>query len=121
MHATREIVSLTTDSNGDATGYTNRVTGRILGIVYAKTDFANGVDFTITLDTTGQAILTLTNQNSGAAFYPRVPVHDEAGAGATLDGTRAMRDCVVAADDRVKIVVAQGGNTKTGTVSVIVG
>jgi hypothetical protein len=121
MYAQRYSVSLTTASDGTATGYTPPVNGRILAVIYQKTDFANGVDFTITLEATGEPILTLTDQNASGTFYPRVPVQDAAGADATLDGTRKMREPVRAADDRVKIVIAQGGSVKTGTVLVVVG
>ena len=121
MYAERQSISLTTSAGGAATGYSERVTGRILAVVYTKIDFDNGVDFTITLEATGEAILTLTDQNSSAAIYPRVPVQDATGVDATLDGTRKMREPVVAAHDRVKVVVAQGGNVKSGTIAVIVG
>jgi len=121
MHAEKHSVALTTAADGSATGYTPNVTGRILSVQYVKTDFADGVDFTITLEATGQAILTLTDQNTAGVFYPRAGVHDAAGAAATLDGTRLMREPVVAVNDRVKIVIAQGGDTKTGTVIVVVG
>lgn len=121
MYAVRHTVALTTAADGSATGYTPNVTGRILGIRYVKTDFDNGVDFAITLEATGQAVLTLTDQNASGSFYPRVPVQDDVGADATLDGTRKMREPVVAVNDRVKIVIAQGGNVKSGTVYVIVG
>lgn len=91
-------------------------------MTYVKTDFTDGVDFTITLENTGEAILTLTNQNAAAVFYPRVPVQDETGAGAlyAAAGTK-LRDCVVAAQDRVKVVVAAGGATKTGVIKIVVG
>lgn len=121
MYAEHHSVSLTTDASGAVIGYTPNVTGRILGIHYAKVDFADGVDLAITLENTGEAILTLTNQNVSGTFYPRVPVQDAAGADATLDGTVKMREPVVAVNDRVKIVVAAGGNTKSGVVHVIVG
>ena len=121
MYTERHSVALTTAADGSATGYTPHITGRILGIIYTKTDFANGVDFAITLNATGETILTLTDQNSSGVWYPRVQVHDETGTGATLDGTRKMREPVAAANDRVKIVIAQGGDTRTGTVTVIVG
>ena len=121
MFAQRHVVSLTTDASGDVTGYAPSSTGRVLGIRYVKTDFDNGVGFTITAEATGQAILTLTNQNSSGSFYPRVPVQDDAGADATLDGTRKMREPVVIVNDRVKIVVASGGNAKTGAVHVLIG
>lgn len=122
MYATRHDIALTTDGAGAATGYTPLINGRILGVFYTKVDFDNGVDFTITLDATGEAILTLANQNASGKFYPRVPVQDEAGADAlyAAGGTK-LRDCVVAANDKVKVVVAQGGATKTGTITVVVG
>ena len=121
MFGVKKTIALTTDASGDCTAYSDAVNGRILGIIYTKVDFDNGVDFTITLNTSGEAILTLTNQNVAAVFYPRVGVHDAVGAAATLDGTRLLRDPVFAVDDKVKCVVAQGGNVKTGTITVIVG
>lgn len=121
MHAERHAISLTTNSSGDATGYSPAVTGRILGVIYTKSNFADGVDLTVTLEATAEPIVTLTNQNASGVFYPRPQVHDASGVGATLDGTRLLRDYVVAVRDRVKVVVAQGGDIKTGTVTVIVG
>jgi hypothetical protein len=121
VYAERHVVTLTTNAGGDATGYTPVVTGRVLAIRYVKTDYADGIDFTVTLDATGEAVMVGTNVNATATFYPRVGVTDAAGAAATLDGTRLLRDAVVAAEDRVKIVVAQGGNTKTGAFHIVVG
>jgi hypothetical protein len=121
MHVQRHVVSITTASDGSATAYTTLpITGRIVAIRYVKTDFTDGVDTTITVEDTAEAIVTLTNHNTTANYYPRVPVHDEAGAAATLDGTRAMRDAVHVANSRIKFVVAAGGDTKTGTFHVIV-
>lgn len=122
MYAERHEVTITTDASGDGTAYTPAVTGRVLGIRYVKTDYANGVDFTVTLEDTGETILTASNINASESFYPRVPIDDEVGADAlyAAGGTK-LRDTVVAANDRVKIVVAQGGDTKTGLFHVIVG
>lgn len=121
MYAERHAVALTTNGSGDATGYTPVVSGRVLGVRYAKTDFANGVNFTITAEATGEAILTLTDQNASGTFYPRSQVHGPTGTGLTLDGTRTASEPVVVANDRVKVVVAAGGDTKTGTVHVLIG
>lgn len=121
MQVERHVVTLTTDASGDATGYTPNVTGRVLGIRYVKTDFANGVDFTVTAEATGEAILTLTDQNASGTFYPRQQVHGATGTGLTFDGTRTVQEPLAVANDRVKIVVAQGGNVKTGTVHVVIG
>lgn len=121
MHVQRHVVTLTTTSGGAATGYTPNVTGRVLSIRYVKTDFADGHDFTVTLEGSGEAIMVGTDVNASASFYPRVGVTDSAGAAATLDGTQLARDAVYAANDRIKIVVAQGGDTKTGAYHVVIG
>lgn len=121
MYVERHRLTITTDASGDATAYTPAVDGRILGVVYTKTDFANGVDITVTLEATGQAVLALTDQNASGTFYPRQQVHGPTGTGLTYNGTQTVNEPVVAGGDRVKVVVAQGGNAKTGTVDVIVG
>lgn len=125
MYAERHVVQLTTDAAGAATGYTPVVTGRVLAVHYVKdgsNPFADGVDFTVTAEATGEAILTLTDQNASGSFYPRAATHDVAGAGAlyAAAGT-AVRDRIAVANDRVKIVVAQGGDTKVGAVHVVIG
>ena len=124
MQVERHVVSITTDASGDATAYTPVTTGRVLGVrvvVPGSGGIESTSDITITAEATGESILTLTNQNGSGSFYPRVGVHDAAGAAATLDGTRLLRDSVAVANDRVKIVVAQGGNAKAATIHVIVG
>lgn len=121
MYAERHSIPVTTAADGSATVYSPAVTGRILAVGYVKTDFTDGVDVTVTLEATGQAVLTWTNVNASVVVYPRVPVQDEAGADATSDGTRKLREPVVAVNDRVKFVVAAGGNAKIGTFYVVVG
>ncbi len=124
MYAEVKSISLTTNASGAATAYSEVVTGRILAIRYEKPSsgsFVDGVDFTITLEKTAEAIVTLTDCNASANFYPRVQVHDASGVGATTDGTRLLREPVVAVNDRVKVVVASGGDTKAGTIHVTVG
>lgn len=121
MHIERQTINLTTDGSGDVTAYSEAVTGRVLGVIYEKVDFANGVDFTITGEKHAQPILTLTDQNAAAGFRPRPPVQDEVGADATSDGTRKLREPVYLCQDRVKVVVASGGASKTGKIHVLIG
>lgn len=121
MYAERHTVTLTTDANGAATGFTPVVTGRVLGIRYVKDDFANGVDFTITAEATGENLWIEENVNASKSVYPRAQVHDLAGVGRTYDGTRTVGEPVTIANDRVKIAIAQGGNTKSGTFHVLIG
>lgn len=121
MYAERHAIDLTTDGSGNATGYSPVVTGRVLSVQYVKTDFADGVDLTITAEATGQAILTLTDQNTAGVFFPRAQVHGPTGTALTYDGTRTVNEPVCVAHDRIKVVVASGGATKTGTVRVVIG
>lgn len=122
MYAERHVVSLTTDGSGDVTGYTPVVTGRILAIHYVKTDFTDGVDFTVTAEATGETIWAESNVNASATRAPRQATHSTAGAASLYAaGGAAVNDRITLARDRVKIVVAQGGNAKTGAVHVVVG
>ena len=121
MFPVRHEVTITTDAAGDATGYTAVAHGHILSVRYAKADYTDGVDFTITLEKTGEQVWTEANVNASKIVYPRVAVHDTVGVAATLNGTQAMRDYLHAEFDRVKIVIAQGGNAKSGTFHVTTG
>lgn len=122
MYAERHVVPLTTDASGAATAYSPAVTGRILAVRYVKTDFADGADFTVTLEGTGETVWAESDVNASATRAPRQATHSTAGAAALYAaGGAAVSDYVVAVQDRVKVVVAQGGNTKTGAVHLIVG
>lgn len=119
-YAQRHVVSVTTIADGSATAYSPVVTGKISQIRYVKTDFADGVDFTITAEATGETIWTDTNINASETVAPRQPTHDTAGAAAVYaGGGSAVLDKIALANDRVKIVIASGGDTKTGTFHII--
>lgn len=123
-YAERHSVTVTTDASGDATAYvpsSGAITGRIASIQYVKTDYANGVDFAITLEATGQGLWTESDVNAAKTVAPRQPTHSQAGVAALYAaGGTAVGDHIVAANDRVKIVVAQGGATKVGQFIVTV-
>lgn len=113
-------VPVTTDSSGAATVYSGPINGRVLNVIYEKTDFADTVDFTITLETTGQTVWTEENVTASKTVAPRQATHSTAGVAALYAATgTAVNDHVYAARERVKIVVANGGATKTGTFKVI--
>lgn len=120
-YAERHSVTVTTDADGNATEYTPVLTGRIQSITYTKTDYADTADFTITTETTGHNLWVDTNITATETVVPREAVHSTAGAAVTFDGSRAIVEPVCVAQERVKIVVAQGGATKTGTFIVVVG
>lgn len=121
MYPVRHTVSATTDASGDATVYSEQIRGQIVQIRYAKTDFADGVDFTITNDTTGETLWAESNVNASVTRATAQPSYSTAGAAAlyAAAGT-AVNTPIFLCGDRVKIVVAQGGDTKTGTFQITI-
>jgi len=119
----RELtVTVTTAVGGAATEYTpETIHGKVLQISYVKDDFANGVNWAITGETTGVNVWTENPVNASKVVLPRQGVHDVAGAAATLDGTRLMREPVYVGGERLKIVVAAGGDAKVGTFKFLIG
>ena len=85
-YAERHEVAVTTAADGTATVFTPVVTGKVSQIRYVKTDFTNGVDFTITSEATGETIWTQTNVDASVTVAPRQPVHDTAGAASLYAG-----------------------------------
>lgn len=116
MYVKRVTVNATTSAGGAATVYSGRITGQILGVAYVKTDFAAGVDFTITAEATGENVWVDTNVDASEVVYPRRLVSDLVGA-----AIAAVYDRVYLANDRLKFVIASGGDTKSGTFYVLVG
>lgn len=122
MYVERHTVTIVTVASGDGTGYTPVVTGAILAIVYTLVDYAAGVDFTVTGESSGIPIWAELNVNATTTRAPRQATHSTAGVAALYAaGGAAVNDLIPVARERVKIVVAAGGNTKTGTFDVYVG
>jgi hypothetical protein len=117
----RYKVTVTTAADGSATAYTPRLSGELCSIHYVKGDFADGVDFTITSEATGVGLWTDTNINASEVVNPRAPTHDQVGAALLYAlGGVGVGTKIALANDRVKIVIAQGGNVKTGTFHILV-
>lgn len=122
--AKRYKVTVTTASDGTATAYTPRISGKIVQIEYVKPgagSFDDGVDFTITGEATGIGLWTESNVNASAVRAPRQATHSNAGVAALYaSGGTAVLSQIGMANDRVKIVIASGGNAKAGTFHVTV-
>ncbi len=117
-------VDVTTAADGTATVLSPKSTGKIHSVHYVKdgtTAFADGVDFTITANETGENIWTESNVNASTVRYPRAPTHSQVGAAALFAAAgEAVRDKVGLGNDNVKIVIAQGGNAKKGRFLILV-
>lgn len=119
----KHTVSVTTASDGSVTGTTTApggVRGRISECIYTKVDFADGVDFAITTEDTGQNIWTQANVNGAVTIAPRQATHTAAGVAATYNGTAPVLDHIYCAGEQIQVAIVQGGDTKTGTFEFIV-
>ena len=122
MYAQRHEVSVTTAADGSAEEYSPHIPyGRVVNVIYDVGDFAAGVDVAITGEQSGQNIWTESNVNASKTVAPRQPTHSQAGVAALYAaGGTAVNDLIRVVGERIKIVIAQGGDTKTGTFTFIV-
>ncbi len=111
----RFTVHVVTDPSGNATAYSPYLSGYLHQIEYLKTDFADGVDFTITSEATGETLWTQSDVNAAAVKAPRQATHSNVGVAAlyAASGT-SVNDRIALGRDRIKIVVGSGGNVKSG-------
>lgn len=121
MTVRRFVVPVTVDASGDAEEYTPKVYGRLVSIRYVKDDFADGVDFTITAEDTGETLWAEEDVNASASRSPRAATHSTAGAASLYaSGGEAVLDKIGLGGDRIKIVVASGGNATSGTFHILI-
>ena len=123
MFIKRETVTVTTVSAGTATAYSSIVNGRILAIQYVKDGYANGVDFTITTETTAQSLWRKDSVDASAIQRPRVTVQNSTASDVYYndESDEEIMDYIHVADERIKIVLANGGDVKSGTFYITVG
>lgn len=120
-YAERHAVTVTTDASGDGVGYTPVLTGWITNVIYTKGNYDNGVDIDVTGDVSGLTIWSEDDVNASKTVAPRQATHSTAGvASLYASGGTAVTGPIYVAKERVKIQVAQGGNAKSGTFTVIV-
>ena len=106
--------TITTAADGSATVYLgSNIRGELVALKYSPGTIATGGDLTITGETSAVPILTVTNAGtSDVWYYPRAPANQVADAAAITDS--AERIPIV--NERIKVVMAQGGATKTGSI-----
>ena len=111
-------LDVTTNGSGDGTSSLVAVPGG--GVVYAVQvidgDFADGVDLTLTAETGDVSIniLVVEDWNSDQIYYPRVLENLD------TDGSALTTHCMPMVSGKLKAVIAQGGDTKTGAVLVYI-
>lgn len=118
MLHTTEQVTITTDAAGAATVYLGPIRGFLQSIIYRPGTLDTGADLTLTGETSGKPILQKSNLGTGNSFlYPRaLPTNANSATGPL--GT-VPSELIPLVKERIKVVVAQGGNTLTGTIEAI--
>jgi len=119
-------VTITVDASGDGTGYLSSKlginNGFIRAIQYVKDDYADGIDIVISGNVTGIPILTVTNMNTAAFYYPMAKASKVAdGTDAEYAATFDVRTLIPIVDEQIKIVVSSGGNATSGTFNIWLG
>lgn len=108
--------TIITDSDGDYTGTLalgSDAPFLLYKLKWVDGDLADGVDAVLSLtDAAGgvdETLLTLTNADNDAVYYPQVLVSDTADMTAATDFFTPL-----AVEGTLKLVVANGGDTKSG-------
>lgn len=116
LHATPLLG--TTDASGDLTvTATIPSFGLLHAVEWKDGDLTDGVDAVLSVTETHSGVdytlLTLTNANNDAWYYPLAAAHDNAGAGVTYDGTNEIY-VPMAIAGKLKLVISSGGDSKSG-------
>ena len=119
----RVSIAITTDGSGNSTDYSAAVQGFLDNVFFDFGSLATGSDLTITEESTGDALLTITNTGvADLTWRPRVGVHPVANtAGGTLapggqtTGGDGNADQRLPVSGRIKCVTAQGDAATSGT------
>ena len=119
----RQTVNVTTTGSAGvaagtgATGVYMR--GRLVGVYIDYTSQPSTTDVTIATKTAPiQTLLTRTNANTDAWFYPRIAVHDNTGTAISFAATFPVYDWF-RVDDVITVTVAQGDAITDGVVVTI--
>lgn len=113
--------NIVTDSSGNATVYiqptaNTGLNGLLIALKYTPGTLATGADLTITGESSGIPILTKANAGTSQVFfYPRAfPNAVADGAAGTVATER-----IPIKDERIKVVIAEGGNAGAGSIEAI--
>jgi len=119
MLQTTGRVAITTDSGGNATVYLgSKIRGYLVALIYRPGTIVTGADLTVTGEDSGTPILSKSNLGTGNSYlYPRaLPTNANSSTGplGTVPSER-----IPLLRERIKVVVAQGGDTLTGSMEAI--
>lgn len=114
-------VDIVADASGAATVYISHSQGRgvngfLVCLKYTPGTIATGADLTITGENSGIPILTKADAGTSNVFYYPRALNNAVADGAA--GT-TNSEFIPIKDERIKVVVAQGGNGGVGSIEAI--
>ena len=93
------------------------VLGKLVAVDWIDGTLSDGVDAVLTTiaqdDLPAKTLLTLTDANSDARYYPQTPAQDNAGADVTFDGTNEIYTEQIV-NGKLSLAVTSGGDAKVG-------
>ncbi len=119
MLQTTGPIAITTDVSGAATVFLGTtLRGYLIALIYRPGTIVTGAGMTVTGETSGIPILQRSNLGTGnSCFYPRAlpnTANTPTGLVGTVPNVR-----IPLLKERIKVVVAAGGNTLSGTIEAI--
>ncbi len=114
--STVKLSSGAADASGDAVATSNVVKGRILSVLldYSASSHSNtDVAITAKVGTFAQPVLTITNANTDAIFYPREAAAGLTGVDLVYDGDNKTITIEIPVDGIMTITVADNNEGET--------
>jgi len=121
----RHVINVLTDGAGAFTGFTPLVQGLVWQVAYIPG--ASPIDTAGDLDITGEesGVVIANHDNIGTAAFTkayRQATHDILGAASLFAAAgEPVETPVAVANERIKLVIANGAAAKTGTFHIYVG
>ena len=111
------VLGGTTDGSGALTvNAETHIYGQLFAVEWVVGSFAAGVDAVLSVQETAsgvaQTLLTLTDANANAQYYPRLVVHGETGI--ALTGTSGGDRTMPLIAGRLRLAVTSGGAAQSG-------
>ena len=112
---------IVTDASGAATVYlthsiNRKPNGFLVALKYTPGTLDTGADLTITGESSGIPIITKANAGTSNVFYYPRALNNAVADGAA---STANVELIPIKDERIKVVVAQGGNAGAGSIEAI--
>lgn len=112
----RASISIVTDASGDFEDTIGPFTGYLDTIKFTLGTLTSGAaDITVKATSTGETVFAVTNAAANDVVRPKILSQDTSAADLTGEYSRFLL-----VNDTLTVTVAQGGDTKTGSIEVAV-